>query len=274
MSHWNSFLKRKITKFFLGIPALLIIFFLFSCYRNQLTGRMGLVLVSDQVMNDLGDQSYREVTSKAKLSSNSKDQELVKRVSNRIAKASGESFAWKFKLIEDPSANAFCLPGGKIVVYTGILAPAKNEAALAFIVGHEVGHAVGRHGAQRLSTTLLAQGALFAVDTSLYNNPKRDAIMAGLGLGAEVGVLLPYSRSHESEADYMGLIYMARAGYDPKEAPKFWKRMGSGQAKPPEFLSTHPNDVRRAKDLNQNMAKALEIYAKVSSPYGIGDSLP
>lgn len=245
-----------------------------SCIKNQITGSRALVLVPDEVMNDLGVQSYREVLAQSKVSSEPRWNQLTKRVAQRIAQASGASYRWEFNLIQSNEANAFALPGGKIAVYTGILAPAQTEAALAFIVGHEVGHVIARHGAQRVSQSLLAQGALIALSETFRYSENRELILAGVGLGSQVGVLLPFSRFHESEADNMGIVFMARAGYDPQEAPKFWQRMGAGGVKPPEFLSTHPSDERRTQDLQGLMREALAIYAQAPIKYGKGERLP
>lgn len=254
---------------------LVFLLVLSACVVNRLTGKRSFVLVSDDVMNQLGAQSYQDVKAKSQISSNPRWTEISRRAALRVAKASEENFNWEFTLVESKEANAFALPGGKIMVYTGILPPAQNEAALAFVLGHEVGHAIARHGAQRISQGLIAEGALVAADLMLAReNPNRDLIMAGLGLGAEVGVMLPFSRAHESEADYMGIIYMARAGYDPAEAAKFWTRMGQGQVKPPEFLSTHPSDDRRARDLLAVLPTAQDIYLKAPVKYGSGEPLP
>ena len=245
-----------------------------GCVHNPITGSRGFVIVPEDVMNDLGAQSYAEVKKEITPSQNARDKEIVNRVASRIAKASGKNYNWEVTLAQTQEANAFVLPGGKIMVNTGILDPAQNEAALAFILGHEVGHAVAKHGAQRISQQLLAAGALATLsEVTLANSPERDVILAGLGLGAEVGVMLPFSRKHESEADMMGLVYMARAGYDPREAPKFWVRMGQGSAKPPEFLSTHPSDARRSADLERQMAMAMSIYSNNPTKYGVGERL-
>jgi predicted Zn-dependent protease len=179
-------------------------------------------------------------------------------------------FHWETSVIkDDKTMNAFVLPGGKIAVYTGIFPIAKNEAGLAAILGHEVTHALARHGAERMSRGLIAQLLLTGVDVALAGGRAgtgtRRAVMQALGLGAQVGLLLPFSREHESEADYIGLLLAAQAGYDPREAVPVWEWMEQvGEAQPPEFLSTHPSHGTRIADLQSWMAEALDLYAKAA----------
>jgi predicted Zn-dependent protease len=161
--------------------------------------------------------------------------------------------------------NAWCMPGGKVVVYTGILPVTKNENGLAVVMGHEIAHAIAEHGNERMSQELLRQAGGVALTVALKDNPEetRNLWLAAYGLGSEVGVMLPFSRLHESEADHLGLIFMAMAGYDPREAPDFWTRMAeAGGQKPPEFLSTHPSDETRISSLNNWMPEALKYYNK------------
>lgn len=259
------------------LSAVLVGGLLWACVVNRVTGSHGLVLVPDDIMNQLGAQSFQEVKQQSKISHNPRWDEVSRRAAMRIATATEAKYNWEFLLVESQEANAFALPGGKITVYTGILSPAQNEATLAFVLGHEVGHVIARHGAQRITQGMLAQGALVALDATVLrgsDSASRELVLAGLGMGAQVGVLLPFSRYHESEADHMGLIYMARAGYDPTEAPKFWERMGQGQVKPPEFLSTHPSDESRSARLREILPTAQEIYAQSRTKYGKGESLP
>ena len=179
----------------------------------------------------------------------------------------GADFAWQVSLIRSSQANAFCLPGGKIVVYTGILPITQNEPALATVLGHEMAHATSRHGSQRVLEQNLAQTALTGVAMSLsdMDYDKQRAVMGALGAGTQFGVLMPFSRKHESEADEIGLLYMARAGYDPRESIRFWQRMeNAGGAQPPEFLSSHPSHGTRIQQLEAEMPKALEEYSKSS----------
>ena len=212
----------------------------------------------------MGQQAYQEILSKEKESTNRPLRAIVERVGHRIAAASAmPNLDWEFKLIESDQVNAFCLPGGKIAVYTGILPIMKNEAGMAAVMGHEVAHATARHGAERMSHQMAAKGMQQVLEYGLQDStPETQKMtMAVFGVGASVGVLLPYSRTHESEADYIGLMYMARAGYDPRAAVSFWEKMAAqGGKQPPEFLSTHPSHQTRIHDLKVNMPKALHVY--------------
>lgn len=245
-----------------------------GCVTNPETGEKHLAIIPESTMNEMGAQAFQETLAEEKVSADPRSNAIVGRVADRIAKASGAGFDWEFKLVESGQVNAFCLPGGKIVVYTGILPVCENEASLAFVVGHEVAHAVAQHGNQRMTQGLILSGALEVADLTLSDNQYHDQMLGMLGAGAQVGVILPFSRGHESEADYMGLRYMARAGYDPKVGPDFWRRMGAlGKEKPPEFLSTHPSDDRRSSDLAAKLAEAQAIYEKAPVKYGIGEKL-
>ena len=237
-------------------------------FVNPETGRKSHVGLSTEQESALGLQSYRQVLAQSQSIDSGPEFEMVRRVSTRLAKATGAAgneFDWQESLIRDNQVNAFCLPGGKIVVYSGILPVAQNEAALATVLGHEMAHATSRHGAQRVLQQNLAQTALTGIAVSLsdmdYN--KQRAVMGALGAGAQFGVLMPFGREHESEADHIGLIYMARAGYDPQESIRFWERMErSGGAQPPEFLSSHPSHGHRIQQLQAWMPQALEEYRK------------
>jgi predicted Zn-dependent protease len=175
-------------------------------------------------------------------------------------------YKWEFNLVEDKAVNAWCMPGGKVVVYSGLLPVTQTEPALAVVMGHEIAHAVARHGNERMSQQLLAQAGETALSVALANKSPQTqaAFMTAYGVGSQVGVLLPYSRLQESEADKLGLIFSAMAGYDPREAPAFWQRMAkaSGGGAPPEILSTHPSDQTRINDLNKFMPQALKYYKK------------
>ncbi len=233
-----------------------------ACVTSPETGRSQLSLVSDSQMNSLGAQAYQETLAKSKISRNSNLNSEVATIGRRIAQVSGVDYDWEFKVIDEPqTVNAFCLPGGKVAVYTGIVPLAKNNAALAAVMGHEVAHATLRHSAERMSQQLVMQMGLTVASISFSNSENRNMIAGLLGIGTQFGVVLPFSRYHESEADRVGLEYMARAGYDPREAVGLWERMGAaGGGRPPEILSTHPDPVRRARDLNKHMAKALAMY--------------
>jgi len=238
---------------------------------NPETGKAARVALSSDQEDALGLQSYREVLSQARVIESGPAHDTVVRVASRITPTTGSAantFHWQVSVVESDQVNAFCLPGGKIVVYTGILPYTKNEAALAAVIGHEVAHAVARHGSQRLLRTSLANtfmmGAAASLSMSDMDNQQRRAAMAALGAGAQYGLVLPFSREHESEADRMGLLYMARAGYDPREAIEFWRRMSSQNhaGQPPEFASTHPSDATRIRDLEAFMPQALAEYEK------------
>lgn len=235
---------------------------------SPLTGKTARVGLSSEQEQELGLQSYREVLSQSQIVTSGPEYDEVVRVARRLASATGDAardFQWEVSLVQSPNVNAFCLPGGKIVVYTGILPYTQTEGALAAVLGHEMAHAVARHGAQRLLRTSLAQAFLTGAAFSVNNMDMRDrqAVMAALGAGAEYGVLLPFSRQQETEADELGLIYMARAGYDPHEAIPFWERMSQqGGSHPPGFLSTHPSDAQRIQDLKNFLPRAMAEYSK------------
>ncbi len=239
-------------------------------FVNPETGRKARVGLSERQEAALGLQSYQQVLSQSQTIDSGPELEIVKRVASRLEGATGaaaKDFAWEVSLIRDPKVNAFCLPGGKIVVYTGILPVAQNEAALATVLSHEMAHATSRHGAQRVLEQNLTQtamtGVAVAVSSEDYNRQR--LIMGALGAGAQFGVLMPFGRKQESEADQIGLTYMARAGYDPRETIRFWKRMESaGGNQPPEFLSTHPSHGTRIQQLESWMPKAIEEYNRAA----------
>ena len=240
-------------------------------FVNPETGRKSHVGMSTQQEAALGLQSYRQVLSQSQTIRSGPELETVQRVVKRLAAATGDAgkdFEWQVSLVQSDQINAFCLPGGKIVVYTGILPIANSEAALATVLGHEMAHATSRHGAQRVFEQNLTQAAMVGVAGSLsdMDPEKQRSVMAALGAGAQYGVMMPFSRNHESEADHIGLIYMARAGYDPQESIRFWKRMEqAGSAQPPEFLSTHPSHGTRIAQLEALMPRALEEYSRQTS---------
>jgi predicted Zn-dependent protease len=237
-------------------------------FVNPETGRASHVGISTQQEAALGLQTYEQVLAQSQTISSGPEVEEVKRVAGRLATATGKAgqdFDWKVSLIQDNKQNAFCLPGGKIVVYTGIIPVTQSEAGLATVLGHEMAHATSRHGAQRVLQQNLAQTAMTGIAVSLsdMDYDKQRAVMGALGAGAQFGVLMPFGRKHESEADEIGLIYMARAGYDPQESIRFWQRMEqAGTAQPPEFLSTHPSHGTRIAQLQALMPKALEEYQR------------
>src|SRR6202047_2219428 len=237
-------------------------------FVNPETGRKSHVGMSPQQESALGLQSYQQVLSQSQTINSGPELDVVQRVVKRLADATGDAgsdFDWRVSLVQSDQVNAFCLPGGKIVVYTGILPVANNEAFLATVLGHEMAHATSRHGAQRVLEQNLTQTAMVGVAGSLsdMDYEKQRSIMAALGAGAQYGVLMPFSRKHESEADHIGLLYMARAGYDPRESINFWRRMEeTSRAQPPQFLSDHPSHGVRIQQLENWMPQALEEYQK------------
>jgi predicted Zn-dependent protease len=240
-------------------------------FVNPETGRKSHVALSTQQESALGLQSYQQVLAQSQSITSGPELEIVKRVAGRLATATGKAgqgFDWKVSLIRDEKVNAFCLPGGKIVVYSGILPVAQNEAALAAVLGHEMAHATSRHGAQRLLQQNLAQTAMTGIALSIsdMDYDRQRAVMGALGAGAQFGILMPFSRDHESEADHIGLTYMARAGYDPRESVRLWKRMDESSGRqPPEFLSTHPSHGTRIQQLEAWMPQALEEYNRATA---------
>jgi predicted Zn-dependent protease len=244
-------------------------YFTSEWFVNPETGRASHVGLSTQQESALGLQTYQEVLSQSQTIDSGPEFELVKRVAGRLAGATGNAgkdFNWRTSLIRDGQQNAFCLPGGKIVVYTGIIPVAQSEIGLATVLGHEMAHATSRHGAQRVLQQNLTQTAMTGIAASLsdMDYDKQRAVMGALGAGAKFGVLMPFGRKHESEADEIGLMYMARASYDPRGSIQFWQRMEqAGRAQPPEFLSTHHGT--RIAQLEALMPKALEEYNRARS---------
>jgi len=246
-----------------------------GCSTVPKTGRSQLDLVPDGQMLSLSESQYKDFLSQNKLSTDAEKTAMVQRVSRNIAnaveqylRANGmeeklKDYKWEFNLVESKEVNAWAMPGGKVVVYTGILPLTADDNGLAVVLGHEIAHAVAHHGNERMSQGLLAQFGGTALQVALANKPQQtqQLYMTVFGAAANVGYLLPYSRLQESEADYLGLIFMAMAGYDPQAAVSFWERMAAqGGSKPPEFMSTHPSDETRAKNLQKNMNEALSYY--------------
>jgi predicted Zn-dependent protease len=247
-----------------------------SCTTVPLTGRNQLILIPDSQVMALSFDQYDQFLSKHEVVKGTAAAQMVQRVGGRIQKAvatylaqNGQSdllsgYQWEFNLVKDKQVNAFCMPGGKVVVFTGILAITKNESGLATVMGHEIGHAIARHGNERMSQGLVTQLGGAALGAALSSRPQetQQLFMAAYGLGAQVGVLLPYGRLQETEADHLGLIFMAMAGYDPRRAVDFWQRMDSQQDKaaPPEFLSTHPSHATRITDIRNYLPTALAYY--------------
>ncbi|MEW6055840.1 MAG: M48 family metallopeptidase [Bdellovibrionota bacterium] len=256
---------------------LLLLLSFSACMTVPVSGRKAFNLIPEGIETSLGEQSFSSVLSKERESNDPRLNAIVTRVGQRIAAVSGRSdYNWEFKVIDSKEQNAFCLPGGKIAVYKGILSVAKNEAGLATVMSHEVVHAIARHGGQRISANLALVGGMVALEnTALKNNPNGSYIMAALGLGTQVGLLLPYSRSHETEADEIGQVLMAQAGYDPAESIRFWQRFSEatkGQSVP-TFLSTHPSSQGRAENLREKLPAALQEYQRAPNQYSLGESI-
>ncbi|ANI88073.1 peptidase M48 [Arachidicoccus ginsenosidimutans] len=248
-----------------------------SCATNAITGRKQLSLVSDGEMESMALTQYKDFLNENKVvPATTADATMVKRVGQRIAVAitkyyasKGQSnalngYKWEFNLVQSKEVNAWCMPGGKVVVYTGLLPVTKDEASLAIVLGHEITHAVAGHGKERYSQELLAQGLQSVGGAALGTNPKAVSIFNSVyAPSAQVGVLLPNSRKQELEADHYGLIFAAMAGYDPRVAVPFWQRMaalGANGQKPPAMLSDHPSDAQRIAAIQQLMPEALKYY--------------
>ncbi|WP_411895664.1 M48 family metallopeptidase [Winogradskyella sp. A2] len=263
----------RLKKIFLAIGIIAVIV---SCATNPFTGKKTMALVSNDQLFPAAFAQYSQVLNENKVITGTSDSDMITRVGQRIAVAAErwlnangyqgylEDYKWEYKLIESEQVNAWCMPGGKIAFYTGILPIAQNETGVAAIMGHEVAHALANHGQQRMSSGMLQQagGVAVAVATGNESAEKQQMWMQAYGLGTTVGMVLPFSRGHETEADKIGLYLMAIAGYNPDEAAELWKRMkaNSGGEAPPEFLSTHPSNDSRIQNL-----KALAPKAKAEA---------
>jgi predicted Zn-dependent protease len=256
--------------------AALLCFALAACTTVPITGRQQLNLIPDSSMLSMSFQEYDKFLKNHKLSNDREKVALVRRVGARIQRAVElyfrqnnmhaqlSSYAWEFNLVESKDVNAWCMPGGKVVVYTGILPITQNDAGLAVVIGHEVAHAVAKHGNERMSQGLLAQMGGMALSEAVKTQPAatQELWLATYGLGAQFGILMPYSRLQENEADHLGLIFMAMAGYDPHAAVGLWQRMSAkkGGGAPPEFLSTHPSDQKRINNITALVPDAMRYY--------------
>lgn len=255
---------------------------LLSCSKTAFTGRSQVRFLPIETLNQMSFQQYDTYLSENKPMPGGNQVELVRRVGNDLRqavevyyKANGmeaelQNFKWEFNVVDQDVINAFCMPGGKVVIYTGIMKVAQNEDGLAVVMGHEIAHALAHHGNERMSQGLIAQVGLASLDLALQEKPEatRQLLMTAAGVGAQVGVVLPFSRKHESEADEIGLYLMAMAGYNPSEAAPFWGRMAaaSGGQAPPEFLSTHPSSETRSQNLKLLVPKAREMATKFPVP--------
>lgn len=264
--------KRSIGSF---VCVFMLMLLLVSCGQVSLTGRRQFNLVPASVMQSMSLDAYQQFLSTAKLSSNAAQTAMVKRCGQRIsaavesylaAQGSEATFEWEFNLVQDDSVNAWAMPGGKIVVYSGLLPVTRTEAGLAVVMGHEIAHVVAKHGAERMTQGLLANLGGMALSVALKEKSEETQalFMTAYGMGAQVGVLLPFSRLHENEADYLGLIFMAMAGYDPNEAVTFWEAMAAANSggSQPEFLSTHPVYETRITNMKEKLPDAMTYYQK------------
>jgi len=255
-------MQRQLKQIVLG--AILALLFI-GCSKAPITGRNQLIMVSPQQELALGYQSAKEVLKKEKVSTDPEKNAMVKRIGERIAKVTGQnSYKWEFFVIDnDKEANAFCLPGGKVFVYTGLFKYVSNDDELAAVMGHEIGHALARHGAERMSAGQLQQigGQVLGAVMAGRGDPQNTAmVMQAFGIGSELGVMLPHSRTQEYEADNIGLVLSAKAGYNPQSALIFWEKFAKDGKTPPEYLSTHPAPANRIAKIKALLPKVMPIY--------------
>ena len=266
-------------KYYKLLPVLIIVLIISACSRVLISNRRQLSLIPSSSMLQMSFDQYGQFLEENIASADINKTKMVKRVGKNVQKAVEQYFVendlenelknydWEFNLVENNEVNAWCMPGGKVVFYTGILPLAKNENGIAVIMGHEIAHALAEHGNERMSQGLMAQigGVALAVAVSEKPEQTQQLWMTAFGAGTQLGVLLPFSRLHESEADHLGLIFMSMAGYNPNHAISFWRRMSEmkgGQA-PPEFISTHPSDNNRIAQIQKLMPEALKYYNTV-----------
>jgi predicted Zn-dependent protease len=268
--HWG----RKSALF---ATIVLIILTFVSCTTVPLTGRKQLSLIPESDMMALSLTEYGKFLKANKVSIDKAKTDMVKRVGTRISKAveaymaqqglsaNLKGYQWEFNLVESAEVNAWCMSGGKVVVYTGLLPIAQNDEGLATVLGHEIAHAVARHGSERMSDQMLVQLGSSTLSAALAQKPSetQQLAMAAFGVGSQYGVILPFSRKHEYEADYMGMIFMSMAGYNPNQSIAFWQRMAQkGGSNTPEFLSTHPVDENRIAKIREKLPEAMNYYNK------------
>jgi len=254
---------------------ILIVFLLTACATTPISDRQALILIPESQEIAFGKQAYNKALKDQEDSKDAHLNQVLQRVGRRIAEVSDmPKLDWEFRLIESNDKNAFALPGGKVAVYTGMLRICENEAGLATVLSHEIAHVIARHGAQRMSQQFLLTGAMIGANISLQSNTQRGIIMSALGLGVLYGIQLPFSRADEGEADQIGLVYMAKAGYDPDEAIRFWKRFSEekGDSDPPEWASTHPADKTRVKGLKAYLSRAKYSYQNIKLKHGLGET--
>lgn len=262
-------------KKYLPITLLFTLLIAVSCSKVPVTGRNQFTLVPDGMINSMSLSQYKDVLKENKVVTTGTDVQMVKTVGQRVATAvetylrqnkaadQVKDFKWEFNLLESKEVNAWCMPGGKVAVYTGIMPIVQNETGLAVVMGHEIAHAVARHGSERMSQGLVQQFGAIGLAVAMQNKPAQTQALfqQAYGIGSSVAVMLPFSRTQESEADKLGLIFMAMAGYNPQEAVPFWQRMSKGGGtKPPEILSTHPSDATRISSIQKFLPTALKYY--------------
>lgn len=275
--------QPKYSKMIRTITSLFILStFAIACSKNSITGRKQFKLLPESDLQTMATGEYQQFlrTNNVVTNSTNRDAEMVRRVGTRITKVVTDYYAqkglskelegykWEYNLVYSLEVNAWCMPGGKIVVYSGLLPITQNEAALAAVMGHEVTHAIFNHGNERLSQGLGVEIVQLGLEVAMINKPAetRNLFLAAFGAGAQLGFLLPFSRKHELEADHWGLNWTAMAGYNPQEAIALWQRMGkanNGQS-PPEFLSTHPSEGNRIEQLQKYMPEALKYYQPIA----------
>jgi predicted Zn-dependent protease len=275
-------MKQYISIGFIVTVVTMLAFFVYNCSRVPLTGRQQLTWIPSQELLNLSFQSYQQMMGEAQLSNNQQQAQMVREVGNNISRAveeymrsidmadALEGYQWEFNLLAGNEVNAWAMPGGKVAFYEGIMPICRDENGVAVVMGHEIAHAIAEHGNERLTHGLIQQGLGTALSVALRNEPQQtqQLLLAVYGVGSTLFGVLPYSRLHESEADQLGLIFMAMAGYDPREAPDFWSRMAAASqgGQPPKFLSTHPPHGERIENLNALMPEALQYYRE----YGRG----
>ncbi|MCB0482043.1 MAG: M48 family metallopeptidase [Flavobacteriales bacterium] len=257
------------------LSIILLTLFFIACNTVPMTGRKQLKIVPNAQMFPMSFEQYKQVLAESKLSSDQEQVAMIKRVGERIKIAAEKYYAdhkiysklngyeWEFNLIESEQVNAWCMPGGKVAFYTGILPICESETGIAVVMGHEIAHALANHGSERMSQGMIAELGISGLSVAMGENPTltKELFLQSVGIGTQLG-MLKFSRGNESEADHMGLILMASAGYDPNEAVEFWGRMASlsGGQQPPEFLSTHPSHETRVSDLKALIPEAMKYY--------------
>ena len=279
LSGHSRFLLLGCASFALAGVCFAAMFAMIGCQTVPVTERKQLLVMSEERENEMGLAAWQDVMKSEKPSLNEKYNEIVQRVGQRIAAvANRPDFKWEFNVIESDTQNAFCLPGGKVAVYTGLLPVCQDEGGLAVVMSHEVAHAIARHGGERMTYQTAQNLGKSAVGMVLQNREEqqKQILLTAYGAASQYGVILPYSRKHELEADHIGLMMMAKAGYDPSCAPGFWERFSGLKAggEPMEFMSTHPSDQRRAAQLRELLPQAMQHYEAAEAKHGLGEVIP